>query len=250
MTFPCVLTLGPWRLHAHTLLEMLAYALGLAIYSAQRLRLRDGLDDLTRWRLLAAAAVGAMLGARLLAYAADPGAVADLPLWERPLAVKTILGGLLGGTVAVEWLKRRLGLAQRTGDVYALAIVVAIAIGRLGCFLEGVGDHTAGVPCPWPWCLDQGDGIPRHPAALYEMAACLLIAARLAFAPSPAWRQGDRYRWALLAYAAARFAIEAVKPYPRWGGLTLYQWACLGLLAAWWPDARRLFLPPCEPAHG
>ena len=135
MTFPYLITLGPWTWHAHGLLEAVAYALGLAVYRGQRRLLDDRLDDLTRWRLLAAAAVGALLGARLLAYAADPAAVADLPWWQRPLAVKTILGGLLGGTLAVEWLKRRLGLVQRTGDVYALGLALAIAVGRLGCFL-------------------------------------------------------------------------------------------------------------------
>ena len=70
-----------------------------------------------------------------------------------------MVGALLGGTVAVEWIKRRLGVTQRTGDLFAIPMCVAIAIGRLGCFFSGLGDHTFGSPTNLPWGVDFGDGI-------------------------------------------------------------------------------------------
>lgn len=248
MTFPLLIQVGPWAVSAHSVLEVAAYAIGFRLYLRQRRVLSDELDSLTRWRLLAAAALGALLGARLLAYAADPQALAGFPWWLRPWMGKTIVGGLLGGTLAVELLKRRLGLQQRTGDVYALPLAVGIAVGRLGCFLQGVSDHTAGTPSSLPWALDQGDGIPRHPAALYEAAACLLIAGLLWRLQRTRYQRGDLYRAFLLSYCAVRFALELVKPYPTLAGLTLYQWACLGLLLAWRRDAWRL-LDPRGSAH-
>jgi phosphatidylglycerol:prolipoprotein diacylglycerol transferase len=251
MTFPVEFAIAGFKLSAHTALELLAYAAGFQLYRLQRQRLADPLDDLTRWRLLAAAAFGALFGARLLAWAADPAALAALPWWARPMAGKTIVGGLLGGTLGVELAKRGLGVTQRTGDVYALPLALAIVIGRVGCFLQGVSDHTAGTPSDLPWALDQGDGIPRHPAALYEAAGVALLGLWLwGRQRRGAFERGDLYRGFLLGYCALRFALEALKPYPRHLGLTLYQWACLGLIVAWRADLRRLFLPKTrEDAH-
>lgn len=240
MTFPVVLSLGPIHLGAHGLLEFIAYAAGFALYRRRRAQLSDPHDDLTRWRLLAAAALGALLGARLLAWAADPASLAAYPWWIRPFAAKTIVGGLLGGTLAVEWAKRRLGITARTGDVYAEALALAILIGRLGCFLQGVGDHTAGTPSSLPWALDQGDGIPRHPAALYEALGCGVLLWLLARLRRAVHDTGDLFRAFLLGYCALRFGLEFIKPYPRVLGLTAYHWACLALLIAWRRDAVRL----------
>lgn len=244
MTFPVVLSLGGFSLSAHAALEVLAYALGFQLYRLQRARLADPLEDLLRWQLLAAAAFGALLGARLLAWVADPAALAAYPWWQRPFAAKTIVGGLLGGTLAVELAKRRLGVAQRTGDVYALPLAFAIGLGRIGCFLQGVSDHTYGTPSGLPWALDQGDGILRHPAALYEAFGCAVLFIWLwRWQRRGSYRRGDLFRGFLLGYTALRFALEAFKPYPRVLGLTVYQWACLALWLAWRADARRLFLP-------
>ena len=49
------------------------------------------------------------------------------------LAGKTIVGGLLGGTFSVKWLKRRAGITRRTGDLFAIPLAVAMPIGRIGC---------------------------------------------------------------------------------------------------------------------
>ena len=56
------------------------------------------------------------------------------------LAGKTMVGGLLGGTIAVEFVKRR------TGDLFAIPMAVGVAIGRIGCFLSGIQDDTYGIP--------------------------------------------------------------------------------------------------------
>ncbi len=66
-------------------------------------------------------------------------------------------------------MKRSIGLQQSTGDLYAIPLAVAIAIGRIGCFLTGLPDNTYGTPTNLPWAVNFGDNIPRHPTQLYEI---------------------------------------------------------------------------------
>ena len=52
--------------------------------------------------------------------------------------------------------------------------LLALAVGRIGCFLTGLPDHTYGIHSSLPWAVNFGDG-PRHPTQLYESLAVLLI---------------------------------------------------------------------------
>jgi prolipoprotein diacylglyceryltransferase len=125
--------------------------------------------------VIVAAILGAAIGSKVPGWLEDPTA-----LWHGAAAFwpggKTIVGGLLGGTIAVEWEKRRLGVAVRTGDLFVMPIVVGIAVGRVGCFLGGTNDHTWGTPSGLPWAIDFGDGISRHPTQLYEIVFLVVLA--------------------------------------------------------------------------
>jgi prolipoprotein diacylglyceryltransferase len=88
---------------------------------------------------------------------------------------KTIVGALAGGLISVELIKRYIGLHQSTGDLYAIPLALGIAIGRIGCFLTGLSDNTCGTPTTLPWAINFGDGIPRHPTQLYEIAFLLAL---------------------------------------------------------------------------
>jgi phosphatidylglycerol---prolipoprotein diacylglyceryl transferase len=88
---------------------------------------------------------------------------------------KTIVGALAFGLIAVELMKRSIGLRTSTGDLYAIPLALGIAIGRVGCFFTGLADNTYGTPTNLPWAIDFGDGIPRHPTQLYEIAFLLLL---------------------------------------------------------------------------
>ena len=82
---------------------------------------------------------------------------------------KSVVGALVGGAACrrVDQAAHRRH-ASATGDVFAIPLVVGIAIGRIGCFLTGLDDNTHGLPTSLPWAVDFGDGVPRHPAQLYE----------------------------------------------------------------------------------
>jgi phosphatidylglycerol:prolipoprotein diacylglycerol transferase len=119
-------------------------------------------------------------------------------------------------------------------------LVVGIAIGRVGCFLTGLEDNTYGLPSNLPWAVDFGDGIPRHPTQLYEIAFLLLVLLpTLMWLKDRAPREGDLFKAFMVGYLAFRLGLEFLKPGDPIVGLTGIQWACIaGLVwyARYLPD--------------
>jgi prolipoprotein diacylglyceryltransferase len=234
--FPLEIPLGRYTLNAHVIFESLAYFAAFRLYLYQRRR-GDPIPDNTRLTIVVAAALGAALGSKILAWFEDPAATfAHLSNPLTLMAGKTIVGGLLGGTLAVEWIKRRNGIATRTGDLFALPLAAGIAIGRVGCFFGGLGDLTYGGATALPWGIDFGDGIRRHPTQLYEIAAMAVLAFAIRALARRPHRTGGLFRLFLTAYLAWRFAIDFLKPEPRWLGLTTIQWTCLAALGFYCRD--------------
>jgi prolipoprotein diacylglyceryltransferase len=220
----------------HTLFEVAAFYVGARLYVRERAREADPLPAGRRAAVIVAAAVGALAGSRLLAVLEQPGLFAGASAGEVLVllfANKTIVGGLLGGLVAVEAAKRAMGERRRSGDLLAYPILAAMAVGRVGCFLAGVEDGTAGLPSGLPWALDQGDGVPRHPTALYEIAFLLTLWGALRAAEKRrGLREGERFALFVTAYLAWRLGVEFLKPVGDFAlGLSAIQWACaLGLV--------------------
>jgi len=185
-----------------------------------------GLTRGQRLGLALGAFCGGMLGAKL------PFAIMD---WDGFLSGaawfdsgKTLVLGLVGGYFGVEAAKWALDIRVKTGDGFAAPVAAAIAVGRLACFCGGC---CYGAATDLPWGIDFGDGIPRHPAQLYEflfhlVAACVLI---------QLWQQhrfrGQLIKLYIIAYLTFRFLTEYLRPEPRlWLDLTIYQWAALAFI--------------------
>jgi phosphatidylglycerol---prolipoprotein diacylglyceryl transferase len=202
----------------HFTFEVLAYLAAVVVYTWQRRRGGDPIDDRTRATVVMAAAVGAAIGTRLLAWLSYP----SMPFF----AGKTIVGGLLGALIAVEVTKRLIGVRRSTGDPFVLPLIIAIAIGRIGCFLAGPADRTAGKPTSLPWGVAMGDAVRRHPVALYEIAFVLLIAPWVLKRRDV---EGDAFKLFLLSYLTFRFFVDFLKPDPPpvVAGISAIQWACL-----------------------
>ena len=241
MNFPVYFQVGSLALHPHWIFESLAYTAGFYLYRRLRRRQGDVIDPRARWWIIGAAMIGGFSGSRLLSAFEDPFVLAGH--WSQPqmlLAGKTIVGGLIGGLLAVEGIKRLLGIRVATGDLLALPLVLGIAIGRIGCFLSGLEDQSYGTSTRLPWGVDFGDGIARHPTQLYEVIFLAGLAAVLLFRT---WRMttiGDRFKLFLLGYLGFRLVIDAIKPAVRVGGLSVLQWACLAVLAYYAPHMPRL----------
>ena len=183
-------------------------------------------------------AVGALIGATLAAklpfiLGADPaGGVLGAWLSDG----KTILWALVGGYVGVEVAKWSLHVSTSTGDTFVLPVALAIAIGRVGCFLCGC---CYGVETNQSWGIrfvgaPDGGTVFRHPAQLYEIIFHLSFAL-IAWTAISTQRRDSRLKgnWMpvyMIAYAVFRFVSESWRPEQRLaGGLTFYQWSAIAI---------------------
>jgi phosphatidylglycerol---prolipoprotein diacylglyceryl transferase len=230
---------GIFHPELHLPFEALGYIGGYLLYRRARDRGGDALPDERRWLVIAAAAIGSLIGSRIL------GLLEEAPRtglhWADILRPggKTVVGGLLGGWLAVEITKKIAGIPWRTGDLFAVPLCIGIAIGRIGCFLAGLPDNTYGTPTSLPWAVDFGDGVRRHPTQLYEIVFLLGLAWLL-------WKWGQRphrtgilFRAFLAAYLGWRLCIDLIKPEPHIAGLTVIQWSCVAGLFAILVDEMR-----------
>jgi prolipoprotein diacylglyceryltransferase len=211
------------------------------------------------WRLHDAAGrierAGVGYGVALVAGAAVGGyAAGTANLWMsgEPGVARSIVGALAGAIIAIEVYKRFCGITGSTGILFVPAFATTVAIGRWGCFYEGLTDHTHGCPTSVPWGHDFGDGIPRHPVQLYEsaaMAAFLVVAIVMLARRDPFFIKNGFYLM-VLWYAAQRFAWEFVKPYALLiGPLNLFHLICMGLMVyagamMWRTDPEAAVEPP------
>ena len=224
----------------HPVFETLGYTCGYAWYRRARLRSGDLLGDEQRWTVIAAAAIGALLGSRIL------GLLEQTPslkmTWQSIFLPggKTIVGGLLGGWLAVEMVKRLRRIQSRTGDLFVIPLCIGIAVGRIGCFLAGLADDTYGTPTKLPWGVDFGDGIARHPTQLYELLFLGLLALVLNHYNRRTHPEGATFRLFLAAYLAWRLAVDFIKPQPLVHGMNLIQWSCVVGLVALTPSLFQL----------
>lgn len=195
----------------------------------------DSVPPRVRRVVRVAALVGAVVGAYALQLPADlagwaavvPGAPAH------PLGGRTVLGGLLGGWLAVEVAKLALGHRGATGDAFALPLAASLTFGRLGCTFTGCCPGRAiAADSPWAVLSIVHHDPPRLPATLLEANFHALAAMLLLVATLKDVLRGRRLAAYLAAYAVARFALEAARANPPIGlGLTYYQWLSLPLFA-------------------
>jgi phosphatidylglycerol:prolipoprotein diacylglycerol transferase len=204
----------------HLTFELLGYIAAVVVYLLLR-RSGDAIGDRERATVLSGGALGAAIGTRLLFWLSYPGVNA--------FDGKTIVGGLLGGLIGVELTKRAIGVHRSTGDLLVYPIITALSIGRIGCFLAGPIDRTEGLPSNLPWAIAIGDGVRRHPVALYEIAFLMALISLIRRVQG----EGAKFRTFMIAYLTFRLFVDFLKPEPPplAGGMTAIQYACVAGLA-------------------
>ena len=121
-----------------------------------------------------------------------------------------------------------IGEKQNSGDLFVYPLLLALIIGRLGCFSMGVYEQTYGVPTTFITGIDLGDGLPRHPVALYEIAFLLGLWWLLAHVlRNYSLANGLLFKLFIIAYCIFRFVIEFIKPRYTIAGLSVIQITCL-----------------------
>lgn len=244
--FPIVFRVGSFFLPGYGLLVALGFL--AALWMAGRLGRRAGLDVDAVMNLGIYSAIAAMLGAKLFMLLLDFDYY-----WHNPseifsystlLAGGVFYGGLIGALlVAVFYLRRSKLPGLATADVFAPAIALGHAIGRVGCFAAGC---CWGAPTRLPWAVTFKSfdanrlvgvplGIPLHPTQLYEAFAEAIICAILYWRFARPHRPGAIIGLYLVLYPSVRFLVEFVRAHdslnPQFGPLVTEQWIALGLLA-------------------
>jgi phosphatidylglycerol:prolipoprotein diacylglycerol transferase len=213
VSFPVYFHLLGYRIHPHLLMELIAYTGGFQLYLHLRRRAAHRLEPETNLWIITGAILGAAVGSKLLAWAESFDALrphlADPRAW---LGGKTIVGGLLGGWLGVELAKYRTGIRQSTGDLMVFPLIFGMAVGRVGCFLTGLDDHTYGVATSLPSAVNFGDGIGRHPTQLYDIVFLAIVALALWINRARFTKAGQMFRLFMLAYLLWRFGVEFLKP--------------------------------------
>jgi phosphatidylglycerol:prolipoprotein diacylglycerol transferase len=219
--YPRLLEIGPVTLY--TFGAMLGLAFLVAGHLTGREMTRRGLDGELASKLLLMAALGGIGGSRLWSIFNDWQNFSHAPLSGLLSGAGFVwYGGLVGGTVAVSAVIVRNGLPWlRTVDCIAPGLVLAQAIGRIGCHLAGDGDWGKVTDLPWGVAYtdaiigwDYPPGVRVHPAPLYECAAYTAIFAllwSLRRRPAP---DGAIFWLYLILAPAARLAIEFVRINP------------------------------------
>ncbi|WP_157807319.1 prolipoprotein diacylglyceryl transferase [Hymenobacter chitinivorans] len=152
-------------------------------------------------------------------------------LWQHGLSQsqgqRSVLGGLLGATLALAGLRRWLGFGRGVFDAFALPFIIGLAVQGVGCLLTGCCFGTA-APEHLPWAVayapgtlafltqvDQGllpagaaHSLALHPAQLYQLLLCMGIAGALIGTRHRAWPAGLRFLLMLGLYAAGRCGLE------------------------------------------
>jgi prolipoprotein diacylglyceryl transferase len=123
---------------------------------------------------------------------------------------KTITGGLIGGTLAIILIKKKLGIKDKKGNIFAPAIAVGAAIGRIGCLMAGC---CYGKPTKLPWGINFGDAIPRHPTQIYEIVF-FVISAIILLKYWDRARPGYLFFLFINAYFIFRFFEEFIREEP------------------------------------
>lgn len=240
MTFPIQLNLFGDAVNLHIIFETLAFFVGVRLYYYLKKGIVDPISDINRLWILLGAMLGALIGSRVIAMLENPAEIAN-QTWLTLYQNKTVAGGFLGGLFGVEIIKKIIGVKTASGDIYVIPIIVALFIGRIGCFSMGVAENTYGVETQFIFGMDLGDGKLRHPIALYEMAYMVLLFGLFQKIKHVQLRNGDRFKLFMVLYFLYRFAVEFIKPYhPLFLGLSAIQWSALFIFGYYYQFILRL----------
>jgi phosphatidylglycerol:prolipoprotein diacylglycerol transferase len=256
---PVLVKLGPVTIYSFGAMMALGFLISGYVVSVGMAR--KGLDPEDAWSIVLWAAIGGIVGSRVLAIVADWQTFMLHPIGSIFSGSGFIwYGGLIGGFVAVTiYLLRRSLPWLVVVDCIAPGLAIGQAIGRIGCQVAGDGDWGKPTTLPWgvrypnaiigwnAWLRENG--LPAdtrvHPAPVYETLAYCAIFGVLWSLRKRDLSPGSLLWIYLVTSSVARFAIEMVRIEPVIGaGLTQAQWIAIALFTAalvllvWRPGAK------------
>ncbi|MCX6000628.1 MAG: prolipoprotein diacylglyceryl transferase [Chloroflexi bacterium] len=209
--------LGPFEVAWHGLFMMLGIVVATVLTARQATK--AGIPGQSVYTAALWIVLLGLIGARIVhvldsldVYSSDP--VRVLAIWEGGLSwYGGLLGGIVGG-IGYAWIaKMPIG---RFIDTAAPAILLGLAIGRIGCTLNG---DAYGTPTSLPWGIIYTNPgafarpllTPLHPVAVYEIIWDLAVAGALWMLRGRLKPDGSLFLTMLASYSFGRFLISWIK---------------------------------------
>ncbi len=212
--FPYHISIGTYSILLHTIAEFAGIFIGFRYFLYLRKRQGDSIATQNRLIILVGALFGSIIGSRIVGGLED---MAQLRIAENALLYffnnKSIAGGLLGGLFGVEIIKYFVGEKKKSGDLFVFPLILAMVIGRVGCFSMGVYEETYGIKTTSFLGMNLGDGILRHPVMLYEILfLTVLWFALYKIKNTFDLTCGRLFQFFMISYLIFRFFVEMLKP--------------------------------------
>ena len=243
--YPILFQFGPLTIYSFGAFMALA-ALSAAWVVHAELK-RRGYDTELASTIVFAAAVGGLLGARILFIIEEWNNFLAAPMnYILTGAGFTWYGGFLGGVIAVSWVMKKNNIPWLVGaDIAGPALALAYGVGRIGCHVAGDGDWGKVTDVPWGvaytraivgWA-DPNTGIPYppgvrvHPTPIYEFIAGVVVFGILWSLRKRDYAPGTIAWLYLILSGFARFVIEFWRINPPLAlGLSEAQWFSVVLM--------------------
>lgn len=222
----------PVRGYGVMVLAGAAAGVAMATYRAQR----AGIDRELIWSMAFWLFIGGMIGGRAFyvieywqKFHASTLRETLLRVLNFPEGGLVVYGAFIGGVIAVLYFIRKNGLPMlATFDLIAPSMMIGLALGRIGCFLNGC---CYGGPTSLPWAVrfpagsppfaDQSESgliaagaassVPIHPAQLYSAITAALIGWVLWSYYPFRRRDGQVIGLMLALYPVSRFLEEIIR---------------------------------------
>lgn len=217
MQFPLNPTIFGFTIDTHLVAEGLAFFIGFRYFLYLRKHQVDVISMPNRISILIGAALGALLGSRLVGSLENPAGFTQakdfIEMVYYFFGNRTILGGLLGGLWGVEIAKKMISEKHSSGDLFTFPILLGIIIGRMGCFSMGIYESTFGNETTFFVGMNLGDGLQRHPIMLYEIAFAVFLWLFLWLIEQKyTWQSGGKFKIFMISYLVFRLLTEFLKP--------------------------------------
>lgn len=228
--FPVTVQLFGKEFFLHSILETLSIFIAMRYYYFLKRKSIEKTDLIVSLAVLLGATAGGVIGSKLIGNLEDP-----FHLFSDEITINefwfsnTITGGLAFGLIGVEMAKKTVNHTKSTGDLMVFPLILALFIGRIGCFSMGVFEETYGLPSNSFFAMNLGDQILRHPVTLYEMFFLIVLTVFLLFIKRQRfYYSGLLFQIFMFCYFIFRFFLDFIKPrVVFFGNLGTIQLLCL-----------------------
>lgn len=204
---PVLFNIGEFPIESYPVMLFISLMVGGAIYLWQLKK--DGIKSSNAFYIALFGIIGGTIGAKLpLIFMYWNELNTNANSLNNILQGRTVVGGLIGGTVSIFIAKKIFNIKERMGNQLAIPIAVGMAIGRIGCLLRGC---CYGKETHLPWGIDFGDHILRHPTQIYEMIFDISMVIYLYIRKQKGVKPGQMYSIFLNGYLSFRFLLEFIR---------------------------------------